>query len=215
MAAAQHRFQPKLCHWAILSCGRFGAVRQVGRGQNRCEGGVSARSDLHHPPFPRQRIERESGLPRRARTPDRGDAQGWCAGRMRTSPISPERTRYMWEIPPRRRGGRDETLTAMRGSARTLPSDHNRPPSFAIDFDQISEPYPRLGPAHRRQHRQAAGAATRSCAASLAGEGARRDDRLPPRRQRPRDCDGAPLRSLPIPTRSIGPNVLNRPIHGL
>ena len=91
MAAAQHRFQPKLCHRAILSCGRFGAVRQVGRGQNRCEGGVGARSDLHHPPFPRQRIERESGLPRRTRTPDRGHAQGWCAGRMRTSAISPER----------------------------------------------------------------------------------------------------------------------------
>ena len=119
----RHRFQPGLCHRAILSCGRFGAVRQVGRGQNRCEGGVGARSDLHHPPFPRQRIERESGLPRRTRTPDRGHAQGWCAGRMRTSAIPPERgdATYTTKMCRSAQGlGRVKTLCQKRSEVGTV-----------------------------------------------------------------------------------------------
>ena len=65
-------------------------------------------------------------------------------------------------IVPETGGQAVETLTALYGSARTARPDARMcPPIIASRLAAListKAPHPRRGPAHRRQHRQAAGA---------------------------------------------------------
>ena len=67
LAAPEHRGQPQFSAGAFSSRGSAGAARPAGRGARGGAGRAGARSGLQRAPLSRQCVERQSGLPRRAR----------------------------------------------------------------------------------------------------------------------------------------------------